>query len=109
MGGISGARRTGYQGEIGIDPETGTILRVTLRSDAVVGFHAVEHANIMLEYGPVAIGGRTYTCAVRGVSMSTARYQQKGILRRDEGSILLDDVLFTDYHVFRSEVRILPN
>jgi hypothetical protein len=27
---------------------------------------------------------------------------------RNRSFILLDDVIFTDYHVFRSEMRILP-
>lgn len=106
--GVYSARRVGYRGEIGIDPDTGTILRLVLQSDPVLAVHAFEHADIMLEYGPVVIGGKTYTCAVRGVSISTARYQEAGIVRRDRAFILLDDVVFTDYHVFRSEMRIVP-
>ncbi|HEY2471730.1 MAG TPA: hypothetical protein VGI45_28350 [Terracidiphilus sp.] len=105
---VSG-RPTGYRGEIGIDPDTGTILRLVLRSDPVLGFRFSGHADLMLEYGSVAIGGKTYTCPVRGVSRSTARYQQMGIIRRENAFILLDDVVFTDYHVFRSEMRIVPN
>lgn len=99
----------GYRGEIKIDPVTGTILRLVLRSDPVLGFRFKGHADIMLEYGSVEIGGKTYTCPVRGVSISAAKYQQMGIVRRDRAFILLDDVVFTDYHVFRSEMRILPD
>jgi hypothetical protein len=108
MAGLPGARRTGYHGEIGIDPDTGTILRLVLQSDPVLGFRAVEHADIMLEYGTVVIGGKAYTCPVRGVSISRGGYQQMGIVGRNRSFILLDDVVFTDYHVFRSEMRILP-
>lgn len=108
MGGVPDARRIGYHGEIGIDPATGTILQLVLESDPVFGFRAVEHADIMVEYGSVVIGGRAYTCPVRGVSKSTARYQEMGVVRRDDAFILLDDVVFTDYHMFRSEMRIVP-
>jgi hypothetical protein len=107
MGGLPVAKRTGYHGEIGIDPDTGTILRLVLQSDPVFGSQFSGHGNIMLEYGSVVIGGKAYTCPVRGVSMSTGSYwigRHKTV-----AFILLDDVVFTGYHVFRSEVRILPN
>ncbi len=107
MGGLQSGRRTGYQGEIGIDPDTGTILRLVMQSDPVLGSHFIGHGNIMLEYGSVVIGGKAYTCPVRGVSMSTGSYR----VRRHEtvAFILLDDVVFTGYHVFRSDMRILPD
>ena len=107
MGGLAVARRTGYHGEIGIDSDTGTILRLALQSDPVVGSHFIGHGDIMLEYGSVVIGGKAYTCPVRGVSMSTGSYwvgRHKSL-----AFILLDDVVFTDHHVFRSEMRLLPN
>ena len=104
-----GVRRVGYNGEICIDPETGTILRLVIRSDPALAPHAFEHADIMLEYGPVSIGGKSYICPIRGVSISRASYQESGIVRRDRAFILLNDVVFTDYHVFRSDIRILPN
>jgi len=106
-GGLPYARRTGYHGEIGIDPDTGTILRLVVQSDPVFGSRAVDHGNIMLEYGSVVLGGKAYTCPVHGVSMSTGSYWEG---RHKTGAfILLADVVFTDYHVFRSEIRILPN
>jgi hypothetical protein len=99
--------QTGYHGEIGIDPDTGAIMRLVLESDPVLGSGFIGHGDIMLEYGTVAIGGKAYTCPVRGVSMSTGRYRKGS--RKTVAFILLDDVVFTDYHVFRSEMRILPN
>lgn len=108
MGGIGGARRVGYSGKIGIDPDTGTIFRLVMQSDPALAEHAFEHADIMLEYAPVMIGGKPYTCPVRGVWMSRASYRQMGIVKRDSAFILLDDVLFTDYHVFRAEMKIVP-
>lgn len=103
-----GPRRVGYSGEIAIEPSTGTILRLVLKSNPAMAAHASEHADIMLEYGSVVIGGKTYICPVREVSMSKARYKEAGIVARNRAFILLDDVFFTNYHVFRSEMRILP-
>jgi hypothetical protein len=106
-GSLAVATRTGYHGEIGIDQDTGTILRLVLQSDPVFGAHFIGHGDIMLEYGSVVIGGKAYTCPVRGVSMSTGSYREG---RHKTGAfILLEDVVFTDYHVFRSEMRMLPN
>jgi hypothetical protein len=105
--GLPLARRTAYHGEIGIDPDRGTILRLALQSDPVVGPHFLGHGDMMLEYGSVVIGGKAYTCPVRGVSMSRGGYQE--LRHKTAAFILLDDVIFTDYHVFRSESRIVPN
>jgi len=106
IGGLRSGRRTGYQGEVGIDPDTGTILRLVLESDPVLGSHFIGHGDIMLEYGSVVIGGKAYTCPVRGVSMSTGSYRMGW--HKTVAFILLDDVVFTGYHIFRSEMRILP-
>jgi hypothetical protein len=107
MGGLAVARRTGYLGEIGIDPDTGMILRVALQSDPVSGSDFVGHGDIMLEYGSVVIAGKSYTCLVHGVSMSTGSRWVGS--HKTVAFIVLDDLVFTDYHVFRSESRILPN
>ena len=107
IGLLQSGRRTGYHGEIGIAPDSGTILRLVLQSDPVPGFHFIGHANIMLEYGSVEIGGKPYTCPVRGVSMSRGSYSEG---RHKTGTfILLGDAVFTGYHVFRSDMRILPD
>jgi len=60
---------TGYHGEIAIDPATGTILRLTALADQPLG-SPIYRADVMVEYGPVEIGGKTYTCPLRSVSVS---------------------------------------
>ena len=93
---------TAYHGEIGIDPTSGTILRLVLQADPDLG-STLQRADIMVEYGPVVIGEKSYTCPVRSVSIATAgEWFSSGRMTR------LDDVVFNDYHVFRSEMRILP-
>jgi len=66
----------------------------------------------MVEYGPVDIGGKTYTCPVRSVSIARGRtvVVLKGYadsLKSGGDSTLLNDVTFENYHVFRSESRII--
>jgi hypothetical protein len=102
---------TAYHGEIGIDPTSGTILRLMLQADPDLG-STIERADIMVEYGAVAIGGKTYTCPVRSVSYSVgARYVSTslGVPMSSKGKAArLNDVVFSDYHVFRTEMRIVP-
>src|ERR1035437_10397370 len=95
-----------YQGEIAVDPETGSILRLTLVAGAKQGNVGVD-ADILVEYGPVMIGANSYIWPVRAVAMS------KVPIMNDLGSLAgtkteLNDVLFTQYHVFRAESRIVP-
>ena len=103
---------SGYHGEVAIDPATGAILRIALQAELDLA-SPMTRADIMVEYGPVDIGGKTYTCPVRSVSLSQAHAM---ILMRDifeNGTALgpqmtrLNDVVFADYHLFRGDVRIV--
>ena len=103
---------TAYRGEIGIDPTSGTILRLMVEADPELG-STIERAGIMVEYGPVEIGGKTYTCPVRSVSYSVSALDVLMTANRGRGTkrkaARLNDVNFSDYHVFRSQMRILPD
>jgi hypothetical protein len=100
----------GYHGDVAIDPITGAILRLTVKADPLLGSSTVR-ADIMVEYGPAEIGGKTYTCPIRSVSISRAATKMVidavGSSVPSEMATLLNDVNFGDYHVFRSESRIL--
>jgi hypothetical protein len=97
-----------YKGEIAVDPATGTVCRLTLLADETA---ETSESGIVVEYGPVEIAGKTYTVPIRSIAISRAP------TRRNDGSVAipedmartdLNDVSFTGYHVFRSEMRILP-
>jgi hypothetical protein len=106
-------KRTGYQGEIAIDPASGTILRLTVIADLEPRLPLLT-SEIMVEYGPVMIGGKTYTGPARSVSISRQRTvtilnewgESFGVGGRFE--TILNDVAFGQCHVFRSESRMLP-
>jgi hypothetical protein len=103
---------TEYHGEVAIDPATGTILRLTVQADPQLGSPIFE-GDIMVEYGPVEIGGKTYTCPIRSVSISLDAEGLSdgmgpfGLSVRTPEATLLNDVTFEDYHLFRSSSRIL--
>lgn len=104
-----------YHGEIAIDPEDGSILRLTVVAELKLG-NPIEIADMLVDYGPVEIGGVTYICPVKSVAYSQVRMV---VFDRDfnTGAVLssslgvprsyLNEVLFTHYHLFRAETRIL--
>ena len=68
----------------------------------------------MIEYGPVEIGARKFTCPLRSVVMMRSR-TVRGLSVMDEQlelytpyETLLNDIAYTNYHKFGSESRILP-
>lgn len=105
--------QTAYHGELVIDPTTSTIVRLSLMEDLRPGLPLAQ-AGTMVEYGPVQIGGKTYICPIRSVSIARAQVirtmQTWDAAFRTIGpyETNLDDVVFSGYHIFRSSSRILP-
>jgi len=118
-----------YHGEIAVDPKTGAVLRLVLKTDLQPEL-PMERADQAVDYGPVEIAGKTCICPVQSISVSTAQtlmfhhYQfyadKKG--QPDPGGKLkhvvtveqptataINDVVFDDYHQFRGELRILSS
>ena len=99
----------GYHGEIAIDPATGAILRISVVSELTSPYQGMQTA-ILVEYAPVVIGEQSYICPVRGVAFSKVPVAHGAAAL--EGSAIdvqtqLNDVAFTQYHLFRSEARIV--
>jgi VWFA-related protein len=129
-------RYSGYHGEIVVDPTTGAVLRLTLEAD-LKSDASMTRADIMVEYGQVEIGDKTYICPARSVSMSvvpadTFRSSAAGIglgtllqageLRTSQlsdldGSVVesapgsskkqMNEVVFSQYHLFHADTRML--
>ena len=62
-------QRAGYHGEITIDPETGTILRLSVIGDFAPD-SPIARTSLLVEYGPEEIGGKTYLCPVHGIALA---------------------------------------
>ncbi len=110
-----------YLGELAIDPRTGAILRLTM--EAELGWIREPNLNpvlpakgaaMMVEYGPVKIGGREYVCPQRSVvimrvrTVSTLTFWGQTFDIYAPYETLLNDMVYTDYHKFGSEARMLP-
>jgi hypothetical protein len=107
--------RPAYHGEIAVDSLSGTILRITLLAD-LIDDDPMSKADLMVEYGPVEIGKRSYICPIRSTAIVIAYRESRTVgvdsRRFDEGrkgpqQTLLNDVTFGHYQVLRSEARVL--
>lgn len=103
-----------YHGEIAIDPGSGAILRLTFQSD-LKSTTPLSRSDIAIEYGPVDMGGKTYICPIRSVSILRAR-SVRVLSNWDEWfriygpyATMLNDMSFERYHVFRTNSRILTD
>ncbi len=99
-----------YHGEIAIDSDSGTIYRITVQA-WTHDPDAAEASGIAVEYDSVTIAGKAYICPVHSVAYwkiyppyINEDAQPAPIPWREQ----MNDVRFTQYHVFRSEARILP-
>jgi hypothetical protein len=61
-----------FHGEFAIDPKNGAILRLTMQAGLEPRL-PLEQSSLMVEYGPVVIGGSTYICPLKSVSISRVR------------------------------------
>lgn len=107
------AIRPGYHGEIAIDPASGAILRIQMQAD-LQGFVPTTQADMMVEYGPVAIGGKTYILPLRAVSIWRGRTVpaleewNQSFHTWGPYETAMDVFTFERYHAFQSEIRMLP-
>ncbi len=104
---------SGYHGEIGVDPASGTIVRLTLEAELQPS-DPIARAASVVEYAPVELGGAKYVCPAHSVSIAVAKslkqtrdpsgrsYPVMGPLQ-----MLLNDADFDQYHLFQSEVHVL--
>ena len=115
-------KRAGYHGEIAIDPTTGAILRLELIFDLKSTTPLIQ-SKVMIEYGPVEIGGKSYICPVRSVSISRGRsvaVLSETLNGREKiewhesfrtygpYATMLNDITFDSFHMFRADSHMLP-
>jgi len=102
-----------YRGSMTVDPSTGVILRLVVEAELKPA-DPVTIASILVDYGPIEIGGKTYTCPLRSLSSTVAQtvqldpvYKYPVANQIQPLKTSLNDVSFGDYHMFRSEMRVL--
>jgi hypothetical protein len=84
-----------YHGEMTIDPSNGTILRLMFRADPNSSLPLLR-ADVVIDYGPVELGGKTYICPLKGVALSVAPKLWS-----------LNDITFEQFHLYRASAHIL--
>ena len=97
--------KPGYHGAIWVNPADGTILRITMDADLAKGA-PFRRAAILVDYGPVEIGGSTFICPVRSIALSVALTSSETVTGDAPGE-WLNETHFTNYHRFGSTTRIL--
>ena len=102
-----------YHGEMAIDPASGTVLRLMLVADMKPDDPVVK-SGIVVEYGTVEIGGRTYFCPIKSISSTQAqtlqfnpRYLTPVAEQLQPLKTWLNNVSFEQYHVFRAETNVV--
>ena len=106
------SERAAYHGEIGFDPSSGAILHVTLEAE-IRPNGPVARAGVLVEYGPVEIGGKSYVCPARSVALLVSHALQPPTKPNLEPSYagpattFLNDVAFGQYHRFGAKTRIV--
>ncbi len=101
----------GYHGRLTVDPETGSILRITLILE-LKPEDPIQQGAMMVEYGPVTIGDNSYLCPVRSITASTSSpgYDNGAVSQVKELPLVqVNEVAFTDYHRFGSEATLLTD
>lgn len=117
-----------YHGELAIDPANGAILRISVVADLVppgsganpaskpkaIRPSQIINAAIVVEYAPVIIGDTPYICPSKSVALwRTAAWKNVTYNDRDFHDenlpplTFVNDVSFTQYHLFRADVRIV--
>ena len=103
---------TGYHGEITIDPASGAVLRLTAEADLEPHL-PIDQFGILVEYGPVEIGGSAHICLLRSIAIARERkifdLSEWGESFTIYGPFenVQDDVSFEKYHMFHGQVRVL--
>jgi hypothetical protein len=95
------ANRPAYNCEIAVDPETGGIFRIALRVVEDGPSNPAILSGMVVEYAPVQFETRTSICPVHAIGIYT---EPAEAVHR-----YVNDVTFTEYHLFGSESRMVPD
>jgi VWFA-related protein len=110
---VSFQQEAPFHGEFAVDPASGAVLRLTVQADLKPAL-PLARTDVMVEYGPVAIGETSYICPLRSVSISRPRtvmaIHEWGENFKVYGPFesVLSDMLYEKYHLFRPTARMLP-
>jgi hypothetical protein len=106
-----------YHGSLAIDPVSGAILRLTLQADSKPD-DPISHVASVIEYGPVDIGGQTYSCPIHSLAFSVEEVSTCFRDLKDQALVhnrslvqplILNRTTFSDYHRLGSTHKIITD
>jgi VWFA-related protein len=109
--------KAGTYGEFAVNPDTGAMMRIVINADLNEERDPkvpLIRSQVMVEYGPEELGGKTYICPQRSVEISRGRSERElyewGMVFSlySYFETMINDVTFGGYHKFGSQARILP-
>jgi hypothetical protein len=106
LGMPSSGRSPAYECDVAVDPTDGTVFRISMR---VQDDDPALITGIVVEYAPVQIGSRAFVCPVHAIGIYSMREPADNPSLPYRYHRFINDVTFTQYHVFGSESRIIPD
>lgn len=106
-------KKARYHGEFTVDPASGEIYRLTIEADLEERL-PLQRSAVMVEYAPTVIGGITYICPVRSVSISRSRTTMDIHEWAEHFKVYapfetkLSDMTYEKYHLYHPTSRMLP-
>ncbi len=100
--------RVAYHGQVFLDPYSGVVRRLWWKARDIPDAIPTRSSATLVEYAPVAIGGKSWICPARSITLTETRspFRTKG----GAGNIRsLNETLFTGYHKFEAKSRLLPS
>ncbi len=97
-----------YHGLLAFDPASGAVLRLTIVADMVRPYQLVQ-VGIVVEYGLVRLGDKTYICPIHAVVLSREPTPEEAPAVAPPLRTCLNDVAFTSYHLFHADTRIVSS
>jgi hypothetical protein len=103
-----------YRGEIALNLLNGSIMRLTVVPE-LKRDDPMSSANLMVEYGEVDLGGRSYICPLKSTALSDVRAVARAMDDKWDrvstslgpAQTYMNQVSFAHYRLFGSEARIL--
>jgi VWFA-related protein len=104
-------------GEFAVNPDTGAVMRIVIIADLDEERDPdvpLIRSQMMVEYGPEDLGGKTYICPQRSIGISRGRTERE---LNEWGMVfslysyfdtMVNDMTFGGYHKFGGVARMLP-
>ncbi|UWZ85048.1 hypothetical protein [Occallatibacter riparius] len=108
-----------YHGRVAIDPTSGAVLRMVVSADLEPA-DELSRADLAIEYGPVELGGKPYICPLSSVAVTVTKAAEQAAASLSNpdaapkkfnaiGTTSLNHTTFEDYHLFRGDLRMVPD